>query len=385
MKNDVKSCNHMRNSGRTTRNQTLSEQEKLSVDDVSKLISNPSAEAKAEIAAKMGKGFSPDLSAEERAIAQDILGALVKDVQLKVRKALAESIQDNPDIPHDIALTLANDDIEVALPMLTNSLVLNDDDLKGIIQSKDATYQSAIAGRKDISDEVSGALVDTGNEDVVAALVSNDQANISEITLERVINQFGSSEKVNAPMAQRNSLPISIAERLVNFVSDQVKQHLVTHHNMSPDMAMDLLLASREKATIGLLEGRESSDVIELVKELERNDRLTQTIIIRALCMGDEDFFNASMAVKAGIPKINAYKLTHDEGAGLGRMFQKVGFSEHLVPITRAALKVIAEVAETGGDDKDLLRQLIIERVLTSCEVEFDSENIDYLIGKLGS
>lgn len=364
----------------------VSEKTTISLEDVTKLMSNPSADSKAEIAEKLGKGYSAQLSSQERAIAEDIFSSLVKDVELRVRKALAESLQDNPDIPKDVAFTLAKDEAEVAIPILENSIVLDDEDLKEIISSQGAEAQSAVARRKNVSEELSAALAETGNEDVVATLVANQGAQISDATMNKVVDDFGTSEAVNGKLATRQNLPLKVAERLVNLVSDKIKDHLVTHHKMSPDTAMDLLMSSREKATIGLLDGRESQDVMTLVKQLEKNGRLTPTIIIRALCMGDANFFNAALSVKSGVPVNNAFHLMNDQGGiGLQKIMVKAGISEKMAPIARAALKVISEMAETGGDDKDILRLLIIERVLTSCEVEFDSENIDYLIGKLGN
>ncbi len=364
----------------------MAEKTTISLEDVTKLMSNPSADSKAAIAEKLGKGYSSELSSQERAIAEDIFSSLIKDVELRVRKALAESLQDNPDIPHDVAFTLAKDEAEVAIPILENSIVLDDEDLKEIISSQGVEAQSAVARRKNVSEELSAALAETGNEEVVATLVANQGAQISDDTMSKVVDEFGNSDAVNSKLATRQNLPLKVAERLVNLVSDKIKDHLVTHHKMSPDTAMDLLVSSREKATIGLLDGRESQDVMTMVKQLEKNGRLTPTIIIRALCMGDANFFNAALSVKSGVPVNNAYQLMNDRGGvGLQKIMVKAGISEKMAPVARAALKVINEMAETGGDDKDMLRLLIIERVLTSCEVEFDSENIDYLIGKLGN
>lgn len=51
--------------------------------------------------------------------------------------------------------------------------------------------------------------------------------------------------------------------------------------------------------------------------------------------------------------------------------------------MTRAALEVAEEMLETGGDDREMVKQLMIERVLTTVEDSVDTENLDYLIGKL--
>jgi len=37
----------------------------------------------------------------------------------------------------------------------------------------------------------------------------------------------------------------------------------------------------------------------------------------------------------------------------------------------------------TGGDDREMFKQLMIERVLTTVEDDVDVDNLDYLVGKL--
>ena len=150
-------------------------------------------------------------------------------------------------------------------------------------------------------------------------------------------------------------------------------------------MAADLLLESREKATVSLLEGGQGSTTVqELVDQLYDNKRLTSTLMLRALCMGDTTFFEVALAKRVGIPVVNAYKLVHDKGhLGLQRLFEVAEMPTQFLPMARAALEVSEEMLETGGDDRQLIRQLMIERVLTAVENDVDTENLDYLIGKL--
>jgi uncharacterized protein (DUF2336 family) len=160
----------------------------------------------------------------------------------------------------------------------------------------------------------------------------------------------------------------------------------LTHHELSANSAADLFLQAREKATVSLLDrDDESSNLAALVKQLHEHGRLTHTLLMRALCMGDMAFFEAGMAQLAGVPIVNAYKLIHDRGdLGLKALFERCGFSGDMVKIARAALKVIAETDYDGGDDDiERFKHRMIERVLTQFEQGFDQENLDYLIAKL--
>ncbi|WP_417450210.1 DUF2336 domain-containing protein [Kordiimonas sp.] len=364
----------------------MSDANKLSSADVAKLLQDPNVENRAEAAAKVAGTFgAAELTESERKIAEDIFRVMLKDAAVRVRQALSESLKDNPDVPYDVATSLAQDVDEVAIPVIEFSSVLTDKDLIDIVRTRDSNVQKAVAGRQEVSEDLADILADTGDEGVVATLVSNKGAKIKESTFDKVLDKFSDSEAVKTPMAQRGELPIGVAERLVTLVSEQLREHIMTHNEISPGMAADLLLETREKATVSLLEpGQASTTVQELVDQLFENNRLTSTLMLRALCMGDTTFFEVALAKRVGIPVVNAYKLVHDKGdLGLRRLFEAADMPVQFLPMARAALEVADEMLETGGDDRALIRQLMIERVLTAVENDVDTENLDYLIGKL--
>jgi uncharacterized protein (DUF2336 family) len=359
----------------------------LSPADVERLLNDRSVQARADTVEKIaGNMDDKNFSATERAQAVEIFRILATDAEVLVRKTMAESLKSIPDLPHDIALSLANDIADVATPMLSYSEALSDEDLFEIISSKSDLHQMAVASRSSVSEAVSGKLAETGNEDVVATLMSNEGAEISEQTYAKVIEEFGENEKVNAPMAQRSKLPLTITEKLVTLVSDRLREHLVSHHEMSPDMATDLILESREKAMVGLLgDGADHKSLTNLIDQLYENDRLTSTIILRALCVGDVDFFENAMAKCADVPVSNVHILVNDPGGeGLARLCKKSGMSEGLQEIMRVALDVAREMDYDGNPgDRMRYRNSMIERVLTHFEERIGAEDVDYLISKV--
>lgn len=363
----------------------MSDNSKLSSADVSKLLQDPNGENRALAAGKVAATFgNTSLTDSEREIAESIFRHMLKDAEVRVRHALADSLKDNPSVPHDIATSLAKDVDEVAMPMIESSVVLTDTDLIELVRTRDTDVQKAVAGRGSVSEELADVLADTDNEEVVATLVGNDGAAINESTYGKVLDKYSESDLVKGPMAQRGELPVGVAERLVTLVSEQLRDHIMMNHEVSETMASDLLLSSREKATVSLVEGEARSTVEELVNQLHDNGRLTPTLMLRALCMGDTVFFEVALAKKVGIPVLNAYALVHDKGdLGLKRLFVAAKMPPHALALARAALDVADEMVLTGGDDRERFKQLMIERVLTAVEDDVDTENLDYLIGKL--
>ena len=127
----------------------------------------------------------------------------------------------------------------------------------------------------------------TQDENVVAHLVENEGAEISDKSLETVVDTLGDSEKVQGAMVSRTQLPVTVIERLVTVVSDNFKEQLANRLDLPAGMAEGLLTQSREKTVVGLSVGSDEASVLKLVRQLMANDRLTPSIVLRAECMGN--------------------------------------------------------------------------------------------------
>lgn len=355
-----------------------------------RLAAKPDAKARTEVAAGVGQALDAGvLSDSERAIAQDIVRSLASDVERRVRENLAKAVRASSDLPHDVAMTLANDVAAVATPILTSSSVLSDADLLAVVEAGDTAKQLAVAERSHVSESVAEALVERGDEDVVVAVVSNPGAELGEPALERAIDRFGDSPRVQEPIVARSELPIAVAERLVSMVSEQLRDELVKRHAMSPDLAADLVLDGRERATLALVsDSHKVSDVAQLVAEMNAHGRLTDSILVRAACTGDLTFLELGLAVRAGVPIINAQTLVHDVGSkGLKALIERAGVAEKDRPVLHAAFMAAREVElDDAPGGRERFAEIVIERVLTTFDAEeagISEEDAEYLIKKL--
>ena len=96
----------------------------LTQDDVARLLTDPSAQTRAETAAKIAQDFGADrLTPEEREMAQEIFRIMAKDAEVRVREALSFNLKENSAIPHEVAKAFAQDVDLVALPILQFSEV----------------------------------------------------------------------------------------------------------------------------------------------------------------------------------------------------------------------------------------------------------------------
>jgi uncharacterized protein (DUF2336 family) len=358
----------------------------LTQADVARLLAEPSVEVRAELAAKMAQEIdSTHLTPDELAIAQDIARLMARDVAETVRRALAESLRRAAHLPRDVALRLAHDVEAVALPILSDSPVLSETDLIAILRQADPARQQAIASRNDVSEPVADALITGAAESAVVALLRNKAARIGEPSLLRAVDRFAGSEAVKTGLVHRVNLPMTVAERLIVMVSEELRNYLLSHHALSPSVASDLVLQSRERAIIGLSSRASRHELETLIRQMQRHQRLTPSLILRALCMGDLAFFELALAVRAQVPAENAQVLVRDAGGkGLASLYRKAELPETLLPVFRVAVDAVNSTALDGGErDFERYRARVITRILSQCD-DFAPDDLDYLVSKLG-
>jgi uncharacterized protein (DUF2336 family) len=365
--------------------------ERLTQADVERLLTDPSPRTRARTTAKIAAQFDAGmLSPAERQIAEDIFRTLVKDTGILVREALAAHLKSTPDLPHDVALALAKDVDSVALPMLKFSEVLTEEDLIEIVRGQEPAKQAAIAQRPTVTAGVSEALVETGNEQAVARLVGNEGAVLSEAALDQVIDCYEQSAAVADSLARRVNLPPAISERVVSALSERLQDYLVSKHEVSPDVASTLILQARERATVTLIDyGSSDAELDSLIEQLHRKERLTPSLLLRALCVGDLNFFERAMARVAALPLQNVRVLIHDKGMlGLEPLYLRTGLPKALYPAFRAAISLVVETDYDGGlNDRQRYIERIMQRMLTKFEdpsTRIAKDDIEYLMARLG-
>lgn len=361
----------------------------ISFRDVKALLADPSANARAETAEKIASTVGAGLSATEKQIAFEIIRALSRDAEQRVRMALSQNVKAMSELPHDVAVSLAEDVADIATPILQESTVLTDQDLVALIANGDEDKQTAIAGRPTVSESVSDALVATGSERVVGTLVENDGAQISESTMMGVLETFAGSERIKQGMVGRSAIPLTVAERLVTMVSEKLQDELINRHGLNKDTAKNLIKQSREKTTVGLAHGAEREAVWQLVMQLKAGNRLTDTVMLRAACFGNLAFVEVGLAALAGVPEENVQALVSDPGGkGFRALYDKAGLPKGLFPAFEVAVRM-SETTDYDGLDHDVERfQLrVVERVLTRVDNDKDlqmhQDDLDYLVKQI--
>ena len=117
---------------------------------------------------------------------------------------------------------------------------------------------------------------------------------------------------------------------------------------------------------------------------MHRSNRLTPLLVLRALCLGDMEFFETALAVMAGVPVQNARILIHDAGGrGLTSLYEKAKMPPQLLRAVRVAVDVVRGTELDGGEhDLERYRARVITRILTQFD-DLPQEELNYLLDKL--
>ncbi|MDF2365981.1 DUF2336 domain-containing protein, partial [Sneathiella sp.] len=166
------------------------------------------------------------LSQQEHALIVSILTKLLSEIETTLRQNLAEELADHENVPHGLITLLANDEIEVARPILFKSHLLAEPDLIEIIQNRGKEHMLAIAERDDLNTTLSDMLISHGDEDVISHLIENGDAKISRNSMEYLVEESRRIDRFQEPLIARHDIPSDLAHKMFWWVSAALRRHI---------------------------------------------------------------------------------------------------------------------------------------------------------------
>lgn len=294
----------------------------ISCDHMVALAHQNSAESRkalgTNIVDQFASGGAETLSERERALMLDILHKVVADVEMSVRKRLSECLADAADAPPALIRLLADDDIEVAYPVLTRSPVLGDADLIEIVQHRALEHQFAIAMRYSVSEDVSAALVAYGRPPIIETLLRNENARLSQATLAYLVEESRRVDSFREPLLRRNELGTDLAKRMFLWVSATLRDFIVDHFALDEATVEELLEKAAAEQLDDSATGNEPSSAEKLADALEENGKITPDMLVDAMAQGEINLFVSMFGRVTGLPRDLVMRLLFDaKGEGL--------------------------------------------------------------------
>ena len=364
----------------------------LTSEDVLTLSLNPSPENKSHIADKIGTMYSSDkqnLSQKIIRLAEDIFRIIVKDTETIVREALANSLKKCKNLPDDIVKSILEDDDCVAIPFIQFYSSLTDSELIQIIDTHHLSRQKAIASRSAVSLNVSDHIADKCPTEVVGILISNEGAKIGEATFDKIIEKHLYDDDIKTRMVYRSELPVSVITKIVDKISSKLKKHLMLHHNLPKNLVSTLVDEVKEIIALNISEDFSSDKQMEdFVHQLYKSNRLTAGLVIRALCLGDLNFFEYALVYLSETPIAEVRKILFNSQADftIRNLLRKAFIPKSMFPAIFSALKIIREIRfDCRRSNRKKYGHKVAERILTYVENtdELSQDDIQYLVSKI--
>ena len=364
----------------------------LSNMDIQELMKDPSPNKRAEVVDKVAILYHNNSTSDrEKVVALEILNILARDIEVAVRRAVSLSIVDSLSIPHELVWKLANDVADVALPVLEHSAILSEDDLIRIVQSAEEMMKlTHIAKRETISTSLAEALLESGEDKTAYTLLDNKGAHLTEECILRQWDSLSANATLVEALVHRGGLPVKVAEKLFSVVSDELKRHLAQSYKLPITLVEDNIEDIREWTTLGMLmpDAAENDlaeeDLETFIHQLYTSNRLTYSMVIRALCTGDLSFFETAMAQLAGVPRGNARMLMFDNGQlGFRAFYEKANMPPAFYEAIQILLKLALEVTSYGRIKREDFRQRMVDHIYKH-EYDKTIDNMQYLLTVIG-
>lgn len=254
------------------------------------------------------------LTEHQHALMSDILCKLIAEAETSVRKELAVHLAAAGSAPSELTQLLANDQIEIARPILEQCNILQNEDLIAIVRQRSDEHRLCIAMRAKVSADVSDALLESGDEDVIEALLNNADAEISRQAMEYLVEESRRVDRFQEPLLRRHDLPIDLAHRMFWWVSAALRRRIVA------DFVIDEteLDEAVEQATRKVLEGAPNESAMlraqRLVARMAMLGNLNIRFLTDALKQEKISIFIAGLSEMSKVDTQTVWRVFNDQG-----------------------------------------------------------------------
>lgn len=279
---------------------------------------NPASRAK--LAGSISKLLEMEVTPRESEMVADVLVELMRQAERDIRHALAQQLADMDQVPLRLVLQLANDEIDIARPVLKDSRVLGDMDLVYIIKAKSAEYWRIIATRKQMGDRVIDMLADTGDYETSLNLVENMDIRLTEHACVKISDLAQEHEDLALPLLRRDDISAEVVSRMYQFVGEELKQYIVQNYELDNKK----LIETVDQTVLEFRDGRELAEykpeehMISAAKVFKSNGKLDTKLMIATLRRGQFRSFVAQFSAFTNLDlKTTAQILMQSHGQGL--------------------------------------------------------------------
>ncbi len=162
------------------------------------------------------------------AVFDGVMAQLVTYVEQKAVAELSRRVAAVDNAPPMTVRQMArHDNLEISGPVLAQSPILTDHDLIEIAASKSQAHLAQIALRRQLTETVTDALVDFGDNTVASRLAANAGARFSKLGMAKLVMRAEGDEQLTVSMAGRNDIPLRVYQQLLGQAAVLVRNKLL--------------------------------------------------------------------------------------------------------------------------------------------------------------
>ncbi|HUL09636.1 MAG TPA: DUF2336 domain-containing protein [Candidatus Acidoferrum sp.] len=338
-------------------------------DDIRYLIGlarDKSVESRKRLVAVVSDIFFSDqaiLTEYERALITDILHKLIYELAVPVREVLSAHLGRDEATPRAVLRALAEDEIEIAAPILLNNEALLDVELIEVVRHRALEHQLMLAMRRAPLATAADPALEAGDGDLVQELLDSGDNKLVDATMAYLIDQTRGLDSFQEPILRREDLSERLAKKMVLWVLAALRQHILDRFEVDLTALDDGIEAAAEDMGDRLSaerERRRGDRAVELAAALANAGRLTPARLIQAMRQGEVSLFTAMLAHLTGLRLPLVRRLLFEPGGeGLVVACRALGFDKTIL----ASIFLLCRRARPGdwaADPRELSRVLAL-------------------------
>jgi uncharacterized protein (DUF2336 family) len=207
----------------------------------------------------------------ERAMTADLLVEMLREAGVEERARVARRLSTLGEIPATLARLLLRDRIEVAHALLEDCPSLSDGDLIDCIRYTTVDHRRLIALRRGIGEMVSEALAEGGEPVVVEALLKNELATLSPVSVEIIVAESRNAPQFIPSLLKRRELRPSHAYALFWWADEDARRVILQRFAVSREILQD---AASDVFAMAVAEGWTdplSRKALQFIERRQRN------------------------------------------------------------------------------------------------------------------
>ncbi|WP_286828420.1 MULTISPECIES: DUF2336 domain-containing protein [Kordiimonas] len=261
-------------------------------------ISSLAVEERIALARKAGEQLAPELRNKDKYLAaQRVAEALVSDLCLEVRETLAFELRKYKKLPKSIAVKIACDVDEIAVPFLRVTPALSDALMAELIPLLSDNAHLALAVRSDLGIKASRQLICHANDNAALTVICNPSVAIDTSLASLLLDHFGNNRRVIEAVVGRPNLALSVVTHILQQVSDDFQRQLCDTYGIEAQISKSAAINSQHETIWRRIRHAAPGQIHAHVIDLRQAGKLTPDLMLGMADRGCLAFLESTLAV----------------------------------------------------------------------------------------